>query len=241
MLPLLAQLRPPLALLEVGASAGLCLLPDHYGYDYGNARLDPTVPGDAGAPVFPCNVSGAVPIPKSIPRIAWRAGLDLHPLDVRSDHDMAWLETLVWPGQNERAARLHAAINVAARSAEGGWRRFTDRFGTAGGSGTGGCYAGRLSYRRAGLCSATISAGAVCRSREANRSRMDQQRSSGRLSIHRRTGAAFARKGAFSPCAEWHAGRVDRAARTVTRLVRPDMMVATKCRRACVRRVRGFP
>jgi len=115
LLPLLAQLRPPLALLEVGASAGLCLLPDHYGYDYGNARLDPTVPGDAGAPVFPCNVSGAVPIPKSIPRIAWRAGLDLHPLDVRSDHDMAWLETLVWPGQNERAARLHAAINVARR------------------------------------------------------------------------------------------------------------------------------
>jgi hypothetical protein len=41
--------------------------------------------------------------------------LDLHPLDVRSDHDMAWLETLVWPGQNERAARLHAAINVARR------------------------------------------------------------------------------------------------------------------------------
>src|SRR4029078_7982013 len=115
LLPLLAQLRPPLALLEVGASAGLCLLPDHYGYDYGNARLDPTVSGDAGAPEFPCKVSGAGSNPKSIPRMAWRAGLDLHPLDVRSDHDMAWLETLVWPGQNERAARLHAAINVARR------------------------------------------------------------------------------------------------------------------------------
>jgi len=35
LLPLLARLPQPLALLEVGASAGLCLLPDHYGYDYG--------------------------------------------------------------------------------------------------------------------------------------------------------------------------------------------------------------
>ena len=115
LLPLLALLPQPLALLEVGASAGLCLLPDHYGYDYGCARLDPAVMGDTGAPVFSCHVSGAVPIPKSIPRIAWRAGLDLNPLDVRSELDMAWLETLVWPGQNERAARLRAAINVARR------------------------------------------------------------------------------------------------------------------------------
>jgi hypothetical protein len=52
-------------------------------------------------------------MPKSIPRIAWRAGLDLNPVDVRSEQDAAWLETLVWPGQDERVARLHAAINIA--------------------------------------------------------------------------------------------------------------------------------
>ena len=33
LLPVLAGLPEPLALLEVGASAGLCLLPDFYAYD----------------------------------------------------------------------------------------------------------------------------------------------------------------------------------------------------------------
>lgn len=115
LLPLLAQFTPPLALLEVGASAGLCLLMDHYGYDYGNARIDPTIASEGLAPVFSCEISGKIPIPKTIPRIAWRAGLDLNPIDVRSEHDAAWLETLVWPGQDERLARLRAAINIARR------------------------------------------------------------------------------------------------------------------------------
>ena len=47
--------------------------------------------------------------------IVWRAGIDLNPLDVRNDDDMAWLETLVWPDQPDRAARLHAAIAVARK------------------------------------------------------------------------------------------------------------------------------
>jgi hypothetical protein len=82
-------------LIEVGASAGLCLLMDHYGYDYSNGRIEPAVFDNDHAPVFTCEVSDSVPIPKAIPRIAWRAGLDLNPIDVRSERDAAWLETLV--------------------------------------------------------------------------------------------------------------------------------------------------
>ena len=67
LLPALASLRQPLALLEVGASAGLCLLPDRYSYDYGTCRID----GHPGAPVLTCRCTGPVPIPRQPVEVAW--------------------------------------------------------------------------------------------------------------------------------------------------------------------------
>jgi hypothetical protein len=113
LLPLLARLPQPLALLEVGASAGLCLLPDRYGYDYGTARLEPTPTGPRRPPVFACRAQGPVPLPGALPAIAWRAGLDLNPIDVRAKEEVAWLEALVWPEQKDRTQRLRAAVEVA--------------------------------------------------------------------------------------------------------------------------------
>jgi hypothetical protein len=46
-------------------------------------------------------------------RVAWRAGIDLNPLDVTSPDDVEWLRTLVWPGEHERLSRLDAAISLA--------------------------------------------------------------------------------------------------------------------------------
>lgn len=112
LLPILARLPQPLALIEVGASAGLCLLPDHYAYDYGGREVRPAA-SMAGIPVFTCQADAATPIPKALPHVAWRAGLDLNPLDVTDADQMAWLETLVWPEQEQRLARLRAAIEVA--------------------------------------------------------------------------------------------------------------------------------
>jgi hypothetical protein len=111
LLPLLSALPQPLALIEVGASAGLCLYPDRYSYRYGDVVIDP----DAGpsAVLIDCAATGPVPLPASVPRIAWRAGLDLNPLDVDDDSEMAWLETLVWPEHDARRARLRAAIDIA--------------------------------------------------------------------------------------------------------------------------------
>jgi hypothetical protein len=112
LLPALALLPGPLALLEVGASAGLCLYPDRYSYHYdGREPLHPlTGPSSV---VLDCATTGPVPIPLTLPEIVWRAGIDLRPLDVHSAEDMLWLETLVWPEQEERRLRLLAAIGIA--------------------------------------------------------------------------------------------------------------------------------
>ncbi len=112
LLPALAQLPQPLALIDAGASAGLNLLADRYSYNYAGhhvAGLDPD------APTVRCQPRGPVPVPPRVPEIAWRAGLDLNPLDVTSDDDVRWLSCLVWPGEDGRQQRLAAAIATARR------------------------------------------------------------------------------------------------------------------------------
>jgi hypothetical protein len=106
LLPALAALPQPLALLEVGASAGLCLLPDRYGYDYGSVCLP-------GEPVLFCRANAATPLPARGIEVAWRAGLDLNPPDVNDADDCAWLAALIWPGEEYRLAHLRAALDVA--------------------------------------------------------------------------------------------------------------------------------
>jgi hypothetical protein len=109
MLPLLMQLPQPLALLEVGASAGLCLLPDRYGYDYDGYRL-----GD-GPPILRTHVEGDPPLPTALPEVAWRAGLDLDPIDITDEEQIRWLELLIWPGMEYRLETLRQAVEVARR------------------------------------------------------------------------------------------------------------------------------
>ncbi|WFE39066.1 DUF2332 domain-containing protein [Micromonospora sp. WMMD998] len=107
LLPVLAALPQPLALLEVGASAGLCLYPDRYAYRYGDRRV-----GD-GEPVLDCVLAGTAP-PDRRPEVVWRAGLDMNPLDVTDPADLAWLDALIWPEHTHRRDRLRAAAAVAA-------------------------------------------------------------------------------------------------------------------------------
>ncbi len=108
--PLLASLPQPLALLEVGASAGLCLLPDRYGYDYAG-----TPAGAVDSPLtLRCRTEGNPHFPGTgALTVAWRAGIDLNPLDVTDPDDVRWLRTLVWPEQDDRLERLNSAISVA--------------------------------------------------------------------------------------------------------------------------------
>ncbi|MEV0152360.1 DUF2332 domain-containing protein [Micromonospora sp. NPDC050686] len=107
LLPVLAALPQPLALLEVGASAGLNLCPDRYAYRYGDHTLG------SGEPVLDCAATG-VPLPVRLPEVVWRAGLDLNPLDVTDPAEAAWLDALIWPEHTHRRDRLRAAVAVAA-------------------------------------------------------------------------------------------------------------------------------
>lgn len=113
LLPALEQIEGPISLIEVGASAGLCLLPDRYGYDWGSKVLLPESQFDGKPPVFQCAASENTPLPEKYPLIVWRRGLDLNPLSVTDKDDVTWLETLVWPEDRARLVRLRAAIKVS--------------------------------------------------------------------------------------------------------------------------------
>ncbi|MGW5365354.1 DUF2332 domain-containing protein [Actinopolymorpha pittospori] len=107
LLPVLASLPQPLALLEVGTAAGLCLYPDRYAYRYGDHVVG------SGEPVLECAATGMTP-PAGVPEVVWRAGIDLNPLDVTNPADVAWLDALIWPEHAHRRDRLRAAAAVAA-------------------------------------------------------------------------------------------------------------------------------
>ena len=76
LLPALSLVEKPLALLEVGASAGLCLLPDAYDYDYGERKVVAADRQQWEPPEFPCSANAQTPIPASGPRhcLACRSG-----------------------------------------------------------------------------------------------------------------------------------------------------------------------
>lgn len=115
LLPALARVREPVALIELGTSAGLCLYPDRWAYRYVNRSGDVLAQMTPDDPIgtLTCVVKGAVPLPTRIPRIVHRQGIDSHPLDPDNEADRAWLRMLVWPGQDERLARLDAALDHA--------------------------------------------------------------------------------------------------------------------------------
>lgn len=116
LLPALTRIEGPIALLEVGASAGLCLYPDRYSYRYlsaaGEIAHDPR--DGPSAVVLHSEVRGSRTPPLRHPEIVWRAGIDLAPLDPTDPATEEWLTALVWPGESGRIDRVRAALRIAA-------------------------------------------------------------------------------------------------------------------------------
>jgi len=111
LLPALSGIDGPIALLEIGASAGLCLYPDRYSYRFGGRPdLDPQE--GTSTVVLHSTVTGEPPL--RMPHVVWRAGIDLAPLDAADADDRRFLLSLVWPGEQGRASRIDAALDIAA-------------------------------------------------------------------------------------------------------------------------------
>lgn len=102
----------PLAQIEIGASAGLNLLWEHYRYDYGSG----VTWGNAASPVrLSTELRGKVALPAMPPSLgsAWSIGIDLNPVDVGDDDAVTWLRALVWPENVEQQEQLLAVVQVA--------------------------------------------------------------------------------------------------------------------------------
>lgn len=121
LLPPLSRIDGPIALLEVGTAAGLCLYPERYSvvYDtpHGQRRIDP--PGWPCSVVLACALDDEASVPLRSPDVVWRRGIDLNPVDAGDADAVAWLANLVWPGPDHdaRVARLQAAASLVAADA----------------------------------------------------------------------------------------------------------------------------
>lgn len=107
-----------LALIEVGASAGLNLLFDRYRYRYVAADGRQDIIGEPCSPLLlDCELRGPGRPPLDVPAIAptWRMGIDLRPLNPAAPTDQKWLRALVWPDHTDRMRRLDAALTLAAQ------------------------------------------------------------------------------------------------------------------------------
>ena len=65
-----------------------------------------------GRSTLECATTGDPPS-TVLPPVVWRAGIDLSPVDVTDDDAVRWLETMVWPEQEERRERLRRAVEIA--------------------------------------------------------------------------------------------------------------------------------
>ena len=109
LLAIAARTRLPLALYEIGASAGLNLLLDRYQFRFGAVSYGDPQSELMLAPRW----EGPVPPVDAPLRIARRAGGDIAPIDIGQQSERARLLAYVWPDQTVRLARLAKALEIA--------------------------------------------------------------------------------------------------------------------------------
>ena len=112
----------PVALVELGCSAGLLLGLDRYHIGIGApAPAGSAVGGSCvlGSPSSPVHCQGslragsaAFGVAAGLPTIVERVGLDRAPVALSDADEVRWLEACLWPDQPERLARFRAAVSL---------------------------------------------------------------------------------------------------------------------------------
>ncbi len=105
--------KEPLALIEIGTSAGLQLCVDQYSYSYGTGEI-------YGNPNSEVHLSSVIKGRNTLlqqmnkPEVATRTGIDLHINDVRNTEDYLWLKALIWPEHGERRELFEKAASFVS-------------------------------------------------------------------------------------------------------------------------------
>jgi hypothetical protein len=99
----------PLALIEIGTSAGLQLLWDQYSYSYnstevyGNTHSTLKIESEIQGEKSPFLL-------KNTPPVTSRIGIDLHINDLKHPESYLWLKALIWPEHKERIIHFEQAV-----------------------------------------------------------------------------------------------------------------------------------
>jgi hypothetical protein len=108
MMQISARIGLPLALYEVGASAGLNMNMDKYAYQLAGEGF-----GDTGS-IVQLAPDWRGPVPDKLePVVIASRGCDRNPLDLTDPGQAERLISYVWPDQAERLARIMAACDIA--------------------------------------------------------------------------------------------------------------------------------
>ncbi|PGS41454.1 hypothetical protein COC58_14155 [Bacillus cereus] len=110
------KVNKPLALIEIGTSAGLQLFWDQYCYSYGTEKVYGNINSKAQ---LKSEIKGENQpfLLQQSPPVTERIGLDLHINDLNDEEDYLWLRSLIWPEHKERLEMFdHAATYLKEQS-----------------------------------------------------------------------------------------------------------------------------
>jgi hypothetical protein len=91
--------------LELGCSGGLNLIWDRYGYEYANGSF-------SGELLLRGEERTPAPLTPALPHVRARVGVDAAPPDLRTAEGTRLLKSFVWADQEDRLARLDAAVEI---------------------------------------------------------------------------------------------------------------------------------